>query len=153
MIMSCRASFVTLLKLNQFAGVFLCLDALFPVNTGKTQLEAMVSFDFLQVYSLGGAWVRLWSYSLSSNTWEAHLCLALGKETINYLPFLLTFRALPILTLSFSSSFYSHTCGMWKFPGKGSSWSCCCTLGYRHSNARSEPHLQPMPQLVAVPDP
>ena len=23
-------------------------------------------------------------------------------------------------------SFYGHTCGMWKFPGLGSKWSCSC---------------------------
>ena len=29
-------------------------------------------------------------------------------------------------TPRFSFSFYSHTCGMWKFPGQGSHWSCSC---------------------------
>ena len=34
--------------------------------------------------------------------------------------------------------FQGCSCGIWKFPNQGSNWSC---------NARSKPHLQPMPQM------
>ena len=41
--------------------------------------------------------------------------------------------------------------GIWRFPGQGSNQSC--SLCQSHSNAGSEPCLQPTPQLTATPDP
>ena len=53
-----------------------------------------------------------------------------------------------VALVSFFLSFYSHTCGIGKFLGQGSNWSCSCSLGYSHGNTRSKPHLQPMPQAL-----
>ena len=37
-------------------------------------------------------------------------------------------------------------------PGLGAKQSCSCDLYHNHGNTKSEPHLQPMPQLVEMPD-
>ena len=39
-----------------------------------------------------------------------------------------------------------HACGIWKFLGQGSNWSCSCDLHHNQSNVGSKRHLQPMPQ-------
>ena len=51
----------------------------------------------------------------------------------------------------FIFSFYSLTCSIWKFLGRGLNWSCSCVLCHSHSNTGSEPHLQLMLQLVEMP--
>ena len=48
-------------------------------------------------------------------------------------------------------SFKFPTCGKWKFPGRIG--ATAAGLHHSHSNTGSEPHLQPTPQLTAVPDP
>ena len=45
------------------------------------------------------------------------------------------------------------TCSLWRFPGWGSVGAVAAGLRQSHSNARSEPHLQPTSQLMAMPDP
>ena len=50
-------------------------------------------------------------------------------------------------------SFYSHTCGTWKFPGQEFNGSCSWGLHHSHGNTRSEPNLGASLQLVALPDP
>ena len=57
-------------------------------------------------------------------------------------------------TSSSSSSFFFHscTCGIRKFPGWGLNESCSCSLCHSHGHTRSGPHLQPTPQLAAMPE-
>ena len=42
--------------------------------------------------------------------------------------------------------------GIWRFPGQGSNQSYSWGARQHYSNARSKPHLQPTPQLTAMPD-
>ena len=44
-------------------------------------------------------------------------------------------------------------CGIWKFPGLGSNWSCICQATPQPQQAGSEPCLQPILQFTATPDP
>ena len=50
-------------------------------------------------------------------------------------------------------SFQGCTRGVWRFPGQGLMGAAAAGLCQSHSNARSEPHLRPIPQLTAIPDP
>ena len=44
-------------------------------------------------------------------------------------------------TCDFFFSFYSHTCGIWKFFSQGSNWSCSCSLDpQQHDLATSVTH-------------
>ena len=54
---------------------------------------------------------------------------------------------------NFFLPFYSHTCGIWKFLGQRLNRSCSSGLHHSHSNTGHKPHLRPMPQPVATPDP
>ena len=49
--------------------------------------------------------------------------------------------------------FEGCTCSIWRFPGYGRIGAAAAGLHHSHSNARSEPHLWPIPQLMAIPDP
>ena len=50
----------------------------------------------------------------------------------------------------FIFSFYSHTCGTWKFHLQ---WNRRCSWGLHHSNTRSKPHLPSIEPLMATLDP
>ena len=55
--------------------------------------------------------------------------------------------------VQFFFSFQGHTQGRKMFPGQGLNWSQSHWLSHSHSNAGSQLHLQPTPQIKATPDP
>ena len=56
---------------------------------------------------------------------------------------------IPVIALHFilfiCFFFQGRTCGIWKFPGQGSNWSCSASLHHSHSNKGFKPCLQPTP--------
>ena len=49
--------------------------------------------------------------------------------------------------------FYNHARSIWKFSGlRGRIRAAAASLHHSHSNTGSESHLQPTPQLMAMPD-
>ena len=79
---------------------------------------------------------RVWKKDLSL----IHTCLAILDSLVKLFYTLETFFLFMAAPVAYGSS-------------QGLNWSCSCSLRHSHSNARSELHLQPMLQLVAMPDP
>ena len=56
-----------------------------------------------------------------------------------------------ILFIYLFFAFQGHTHGIQKFQARGQIGVTLASLHYCHSNAGSKPHLQPTPQLMAMP--
>ena len=105
------------------------------------------------------AWGQL--HASTSLIWKMGVRRLLGLKEEPGLSFLLSSSVVsspqwPLHpSLFVSGCFFSiegRTHGMWKFPGQGPAGAAAAGLHHSHSNPGSEPHLQPTPQLVAMPD-
>jgi len=46
-----------------------------------------------------------------------------------------------------------HSCSTWRFQARGPIGATAAGLHHSHNSSGSKPHLQPTPQLMAMPDP
>ena len=77
------------------------------------------------------------------------LLWAVVRSFIRFLSFPLLFSSLP----SFFPLFRAAPTAYGSSQTRGQIGAAAAGLHHSHSNARSEPHLQPTPQLMAMPDP